>query len=398
MTRETSMKNQVSEDKERRFITKEFAKTLSGKAPSPYLRLHDPVQKMLADLSAGTRGQPLRETAYTDRMIHFWREVSLAGLPRTGRGMDECYALLFEAAFDLAEAEPDWALECLDQKSRGQWPWEILTQLAHYTVGRRISHASLVDGFAAIYAPRRERDDDWKHERCVVASGSGWFWAALLSAAGVPEDHSLWGFRCALSSASSNGWDDHERLHARLIREAPVRAEITPRIELMDHPLLRIARLKYAQGSIEQNLVVRFLNQRCIVEGFESEVDYFGSDLTLGQWSRDARVWATELLREEPETCAAMFEACGAEAIEGVRRLFRTEIGPRPEHLDATAALIRWAKRRRGFEYSAYRAQLWEFVVEIVDAALWLGWLFPAKQCKSRRRSASGRLSSTNSS
>ena len=52
------------------------------------------------------------------------------------------------------------------------------------------------------------------------------------------------------------------------------------------------------------------------------------------------------------------------------------------DHLDATAALMRWAKRRRGFEYSAYRAQLWEFVVEIVDAALWLGWLFPQIQRK----------------
>ena len=114
------MKSRVSECGEPRFITKEFAETIAGKTPAPYLRLQDPAQRMLADLAAATREQPLRETAYTDRMIHFWREVSLAGLPRTGRGMDECYALLFEAAFDLAEAEPDWALECLDQKSKVQ--------------------------------------------------------------------------------------------------------------------------------------------------------------------------------------------------------------------------------------------------------------------------------------
>ena len=374
------MSSQVSESGEARFITKEFAETIAGKSSSPYFRLHDPAQKMLADLAAASRGQPLRETAYTDRMIHFWREVSLAGLPRTGPGMDECYALLFEAAFDLAEAETDWALECLDQKTRGKWPWEILSRLAHYTVGRKMSHASLADGFAAIYAPWRERDEDWKDPCCVVASGSGWFWAALLSAAGVPEDHALWEFRCALSSSSSDGWHDQGRLHTRLIREAPRRAEITPRIELMDHPILRLARLKYAEGSVEQTLVVRFLNQRCIMEGLESETDYFDSHLTLAQWARDARVWAAELRGQEPETCAAMFEASGAETIEAVRKLFRSEIGLTPsnaEHLDAAIALIRWAKRRRGFEVSDYRAQLWEFVVEIVDAALWLGWLFP---------------------
>jgi hypothetical protein len=40
---------------------------------------------------------------------------------------------------------------------------------------------------------------------------------------------------------------------------------------------------------------------------------------------------------------------------------------------------MKWANDRRGFQYSQYRAQLWEFVVEIVDAALCLGWLFPVK-------------------
>jgi hypothetical protein len=69
------------------------------------------------------------------------------------------------------------------------------------------------------------------------------------------------------------------------------------------------------------------------------------------------------------------------EAIERTRRFYYQELdSTSPEQLDAldvTAALMRWAKRRRGFESSQYRAQLWEFVVEIADAALWLGWLFP---------------------
>jgi hypothetical protein len=36
------------------------------------------------------------------------------------------------------------------------------------------------------------------------------------------------------------------------------------------------------------------------------------------------------------------------------------------------------------FEVSDYRSQLWEFIVEIVDAALWLGWLFLRIQRKAR--------------
>lgn len=68
------MNSQVSDGNEARFITKECAETIADNTSAPYFRLHDPAQKMLANLSASTKGQPLRETAYTDRMIHFWRD------------------------------------------------------------------------------------------------------------------------------------------------------------------------------------------------------------------------------------------------------------------------------------------------------------------------------------
>jgi hypothetical protein len=74
-----------SEIAERQFITKEFADTLAGKIPAPYLRLHDRVQNGLAGLAADLLGRSMGETAYLDRMIHFWCEVSLAGLRRTAQ-------------------------------------------------------------------------------------------------------------------------------------------------------------------------------------------------------------------------------------------------------------------------------------------------------------------------
>jgi hypothetical protein len=37
------------------------------------------------------------------------------------------------------------------------------------------------------------------------------------------------------------------------------------------------------------------------------------------------------------------------------------------DSLEATVTLMKWANQRRGFQYSQYRAQRGEFVVEIVD-------------------------------
>lgn len=364
---------------------------LAGKTHSSYLRLHDPVQKTLTDLGSSLQGQSINETAYCDRMIHFWREVSLADLPRSGRNLDECYALLFESAFDLAEAEPEWALEWLAEAHAPEKMINVAIGLARHVKRYEFSHTDLIDCFTVLYAPQRECDQKWNDAVIVALGGNIWFEAAILCAVGIDENHSHWRFRCELSNSSANGWRDNGRLNHRLIREAPRRAQITSRAELMAHPLLRLAQLKYPEDSVEQQLVLRFLNARCIVQGFESEEDYFSSDLTLAQWVRDARSWAGQLLQTEPHVCAAMFECCGKEALERTRAFFRSELGDRPERVDAleaTATLVRWGKRRRGYELSRYRAELWEFIVEMVDAALWLGWLFPATQRKSRRRSA----------
>ncbi len=370
---------------ERQFITKEFADTLAGKSPSPYLRLHDPVQKALIDYAAN--GEIQNQTGmpeYLDRMIHFWREVSLAGMKRAGRAMDECYALLFESTFDLAEAEPNWALKVLADKSTAELPTGALNKLAGHTVQGNIAHVELVRAFTEIYAQWRETDQNWHNEVYIPFGGEVWFWVAVLLAAGIDETDGLWPFRSALAQSSSNGWRDNDRLHTRLIREAPQRALTAPRVELMAHPILRIARLKYREGSVEQKQVLRFLNAQCIKQGFESEEDYFTSGLTLAQWARDARQWATNMLDAEPEVCRELFHEAGETALYRTRMFYRQHLGSDPgnvDSLDATAALIKWANQQRGFQYSKYRAQRWEFVVEIADAALWLGWLFPNEMC-----------------
>jgi hypothetical protein len=375
------MKNNVSGIEERQFITKEFADTIAGKTPAPYLRLHDPIQKTLVEFAVSESARQAGDSAYYDRMIHFWREVSLAGMPRAGKAMDECCALLFESAFDLAEAEPDWALQCLTDNPDSGAAIGALTHLAGHTDRRTITHFELNHAFNRIYAARRETDERLHNQFYIPFEGLFWFWAALLAVAGIDENHQLWAFRCALGESSNNCWSDKDRLHVRLIREAPQRALRTPRVELMAHPILRIARLKYRENSVEQTQVLRFLNARCIQEGFESEEDCFLSDLPLAQWTRDARHWASNMLEAEPQVCEELFHEAGEKAVEQTRMFYHQHLGSHPSQVDsleATVALIQWAKQRRGFQYSQYRAQLWEFVVEIADAALWLGWLFPS--------------------
>ncbi len=60
------MKNNIARIEERQLITKEFADTLAGKLPPPYLRLHDPIQKTLIEFAASEHAQQSGDSVYYD--------------------------------------------------------------------------------------------------------------------------------------------------------------------------------------------------------------------------------------------------------------------------------------------------------------------------------------------
>ena len=143
------MKNRIVQLEERQFITKEFADAIDWEAAAPLpASRHDVVQQELLSKAKGV---------YLERMIHFWREVSLAGMRRGGPGMDECYALLFQSVFDLAEAEPEWAAQIFAETEESNHKFTALKQLNHQ-LSYPISHEGLVDAFPEMYAPLREQD------------------------------------------------------------------------------------------------------------------------------------------------------------------------------------------------------------------------------------------------
>jgi len=357
-------------------ITREYADTLAGKTPAPYFRTHDPIQRRLVDEAAQNHSGRPSDTAYLNRMIHFWREVSLAGLPLGGKAMDECFTLVFQSAFDLAEAESEWAAEVLYDKTPAQWSLRAANDLWARTPAE-LTHDNLRYAITTIYAPLREDDPKWHDEDAVTSLSEVWFWAGLACGAGIDENHRLWRLRVALGESAEKGWHD-TRLHTQVIRSAPLRGVKTPKHQLMEHPLIRYVRVRYPNNPVEQGLMARFFNMRCIEAGFESEEDAFSDPLRLAQWIRDARTWAEQVIQHEPETYAALRLEAGDQPLQGCRDLYQRILDDvRGDSIDITIGLINWAKRKRGFDVSWYRAQLWEFIVEVVDAALWLGWTYP---------------------
>ena len=134
-------------------------------------------------------------------------------------------------------------------------------------------------------------------------------------------------------------WKD-DRLHTRLIREAPLLSPSASRAELLAHPLIRIARLKYKEGCIEQQAVRECLNELCISAKFESEEDTIADDLTLATWVRDARKWAARLRRNEPQRYTDLIEELGPQQASRVRKVYDEIFGDRPARFDALDASV----------------------------------------------------------
>lgn len=173
--------------------------------------------------------------------------------------------------------------------------------------------------------------------------------------------------------------DRLRKLFGRRSGEASTRPGISRRVEAQEHPLLQVAELKYSESSMEHTLVLRFLNERVITEQISGNEDSSALIQRLAILTRDARRWAEQLLDNDPQSCNAMFEEDTEASIQNVRALLKKELGPDPARINdqhASEALINWAEDA-GFQLSDNPAQLWGFVLEVVDAALWLGWLFP---------------------
>ena len=76
---------------------------------------------------------------------------------------------------------------------------------------------------------------------------------------------------------------------------------------------------------------------------------------TIELQSRHARHWATNMLEAEPKVCEELFAEAGEPAVDRTRMFYHQHLGSHPaeiDSLDATAALMRWANERRGFQYS----------------------------------------------
>lgn len=378
----TTLSNISKTSSRRKWITREFADALADKKPDPYLRAHDPaLAKFIREYGAGEESASPEVRPYFERFIHFWREASIFGLPRTGPGQDETLLFLFEATFDLAIKEPEWAARILEEKPKDAQRG-TLAGLDACLFGDQVTHESLLDAFGRLNAPEREKSREWNQDAFILFLGRLIFWTAVLAAHEIERTDKLTNLRLALLDLSNCEWGDR-RAFARILRRAPHRAPSTSRARLFEHPLLRLVRTFYREDGLEAEAVIECLETQCLTFGVESEDDHVTSELTLAAWVRDVRAWALRLRREQPKRVAGVFREITLPRVRKERAYLRRVLGNTPatvDDIDAARRLLADCQRRRGHTLSEHRGELLAITASVLDGAIWLGWLFPNRK------------------
>lgn len=365
----------------RQFITREFASVISGKNPQAYLRRHDKVQnEFVLQIERRADDKPFQIVA--DRAVHLLRELSLFGLPRTGRGFDECCAFALESGFELARADESWRRSFEEEGEIVENDLGPLDALVVCWPQHEATHAGLREAIADIHARRRERGEIPQHEEFVIVGIERWFRAGAAAACYSGEVAALRQLVGVLGELSAASWRDY-RLHAAIIRNAARVSPTEPKASLLAHPLFRLSAYKHRNHPAELEIAAEFLHAQCIQWSFESEEDQFASDLALASWVRAARNFGERLRREQPARLKPVFRQAGRKALQEERAFLRKITGPNPgefHSLDLAHFLIRWRRNVRGTRYSSTRGEVFEAIVHCVHTALWVGWLWPTSR------------------
>jgi hypothetical protein len=168
----------------------------------------------------------------------------------------------------------------------------------------------------------------------------------------------------------------------RLVVDAPRNAVGKSVLELLEHPLLRLARELYPAQPIQCQIMLEFLRGQLRALDVRNENDCPASELDLLDWIAAGIHYGTWLKEEQPALVQQIFDECGPKKLEDARSVVQqlvTEAGS----IEAARLLPRlkpWQKDIYGWEEPGYYGEALARVAYFSDFAVWIPWIIPTQK------------------
>jgi hypothetical protein len=178
-------------------------------------------------------------------------------------------------------------------------------------------------------------------------------------------------------------WDIPERIGngikdivGRALVGAPLKAVGKPVAELLEHPLLRLARELYPAQPTECETVLGFLRGRLRALGVKNENECPASELDLLDWIAAAMDYGRRVKADRFEVVQRIFKECGERRLKnslGIVRQVVAEAGG-TEPVPLLGRLKVWQESVYGGSEPGFYGEELARVAYLADFAVWIPW------------------------
>jgi hypothetical protein len=362
-----------------RFVTREEHLARKANNAMPYFRLEDSLCKGFLELATC----PSEAEGFM-LLFPFIREMSLLRLSRTLDKLPTWMHLAFMAGHDLGRAHPDRLEEVLPGRDlregiRRVWIMQQSSGEEHLTfTGLQRACARIVE---AKWKDVNQDELEAVLLEAVLNTLRTGFTAATFARVDPVRCDFVWDLPERIG-------DYMQDILSRALVGAPRNAVGKTVAELLEHPLVRLAREYYPGKKVELDTALGFFRGQLHALGVQSENECPGSERDLADWVAAGLNYGRLLKSQHPEVVADIFEECKRDDLEGtlntVREVVAKAEGTEPWRL--VQILKGWQQHAFGWaEPQCYGDELAR-AVYFSDFAIWIPWVAPGPHvCPARR-------------
>ena len=349
-----------------RFATREESLARQSNSALPYLRQEDSLCQGFLKLATC----PIEHNGLS-LLFPFVREMALLGLNRTINMLPTWMHLAFMAGHELGVAHPDG----LDEVLPGLELREAMRRLGvlrHYSGEEHLTFSGLRDACVRIVQAQWRDVTESQLEPVLLGAVVKTLRTGFVAATFTRTDPVHCEFVCDIPDRISDCISD---ILSRSLVGAARNALGKTIPELLEHPLLRLAREYYPGKEVELQMALHFFRERLWTLGVKSENECPASELDLADWVAAGMNYGHRLQEHYPDMVAAIFGGCNPNDLEGTLQTVRELAAKGTEPCRLVQNLKDWQQAVFGWrEPKCYGDELAR-VVYCADFAMWIAWV-----------------------
>jgi hypothetical protein len=357
--------NAVKVGRRANYATREEHAARKHHTPLPYFRLEDSLCKSFLEIAK----DPC-EFEGIKLLFPFVREMSVLRFPRTQCSLSNWMQLAFMSGHDLGRAYPDRIEDVLPGHELRDAERRVGV-LRGASGEERCSSDALARAFDVVIKANWAEVPQDQLEAVILDASLRTLRTGYAAATVSRLDPTLFEFVADVPERIGECISD---ITVRLLVGAPRNAAGKPVGELLEHPLLAMAREKHPGQPVQCEAMLHFLRSQLRALAAKSENDCPMDEVAMLDWIGGGFQYGAWLKEEHPRLVDKIFDECKPQNLTGARSVVR-QIVERAGGIDPARLLPQlklWQKGVYGSDGPKFYGEALARIIYFVDFAVWI--------------------------